>query len=78
MTTSISSEAQKKSWMLIRRSKFKVYLLIDIFEKIFCIMMTVKINYIKDAHNNGKNYFDTDIPKSFKIGPKTPKIWGEM
>ena len=51
--------------MEIRKSKFKVYLLIDIFEKIFCIMMTVKINYIKDAHNNGKNYFDTDIPKKF-------------
>ena len=40
--------------------------------------MTVKVNYIKDAHNNGKNNFDTDIPKSFKIGPKTPKIWENM
>ena len=28
--------------------------------------MTVKVNYIKDAHNNGKNYFDTD-QNSFKI-----------
>ena len=25
--------------------------------------MTVKVNYTKDAHNNGKNYFDTDILK---------------
>ena len=56
-----------KSYMALRSSRFKVYLLIDIIilEKIFCIMMTVKINYIKDAHNNGKNYFDTDIPKMF-------------
>ena len=35
MTTSISSEAQKiKSWMVIRTSRFKVYLLIDLLEKI--------------------------------------------
>ena len=27
------------------------------------MMTMVKVNYIKDAHNNGKNYFDTDIPK---------------
>ena len=36
MTTSISSEAQK-SWMGIRKSRFKVYLLksrIDLLEKI--------------------------------------------
>ena len=34
---------------------------------------------MKHAHNNGKNYFDTDIPKkSFEIGPKTPKIYREM
>ena len=28
--------------------------------------MKVKENYIKDAHNNVKNYFDTDIPKPAK------------
>ena len=34
--------------------------------------MTVKVNFIKDAQNNGRNYFVTDIP-SFKIRPKPPK-----
>ena len=73
MTTSISSEAQKiKSLMVICTSRFEVYLLIDLLEKIntkpcfICKMMTVKVNYIKDAHNNGKNYFDTDIPKCIR------------
>ena len=29
------------------------------------MMTMVKVNYIKDAHNNGENYFDPDIPKSW-------------
>lgn len=41
-------------------------------------MLSVKVTYIKDAHNYGKNYFDHDILKSFKTGPKIPKIWGKM
>ena len=32
----------------------------------FCIMMTVKVYYMKDAHNNGEKNFYTD-QKSFKI-----------
>ena len=56
--------------MGIHTSRVKAYLLksrIDLLEKknIFCIMMRVKVNYIKDAHNNVKNYFDNDIPKKF-------------
>ena len=27
------------------------------------MMTMVKVNYIKDAHNNGENYFYPDIPK---------------
>ena len=71
MTTSISSEAQKiKSQMVIRTSKSKVYLLIDLLEKIntkpyFILYNNDKVNNIKDAHNNRKNYFDNDIPKKF-------------
>jgi hypothetical protein len=41
-------------------------------------MLSVKVNYIKDAHNYGKNYFDHDFLKSFNTGPKIPKIWGKM
>ena len=69
MTTSISSEAQK-SWMGIRTSRFKVYLLksrIDLFEKINtkpCFILYH--DDIKDAHNSGKNYIDTDIQKKFE------------
>ena len=57
--------------MGIRTGRFKRFLLksrIDLLDKInmkpcYIYMMTmVKVNYIKDAHNNGKNYFDTDIP----------------
>ena len=40
------------------------------------MMTIVKINYIKDAHNNGKNYFDTDIPKKFKNWTKNTKDIG--
>ena len=39
--------------------------------------MTVKVNYIKDAHNNGKNYFDTDIPKKFENWIKINKDMGK-
>ena len=39
--------------------------------------MTVKVNYIKDAHNNGKNYFDTDIPKKFLNWTKNTKDMGK-
>ena len=58
----------------MRTSRFKGYLFksrINLLNKInmkpyFIFMMTmVKVNYIKDAHNNGKNYFDIDIPKKF-------------
>ena len=74
--------------MGIRTSRFKVYLLksrIDLLEKINMKPCFILYNddgqsklgrYIKDAHNNGKNYFDTGILKSFKIGPEIPKIWG--
>jgi hypothetical protein len=68
-----------------------VYLLIDLLEKIntkacFYLYNVVgqsklhkgKVNYIKDAHNYGKNYFDHDFLKSFNTGPKIPKIWGKM
>ena len=56
--------------MEIRKSRFKVYLLksrIDLLEKIntkpwfICMMTTVRVNYIKDAHNNEKNYFVTGL-----------------
>ena len=30
------------------------------------MMTMVKVNYKNDAHNNVKNYFDTDIPKKFE------------
>ena len=42
------------------------------------MMTMVKVNYIKDAHKNGKIYFDTDIPKKFENWIKKPKIWGNM
>ena len=38
---------------------------------------TVKVIYILDAQNNGKNYFDTVILKEFEIRPKISKIWGK-
>ncbi len=41
------------------------------------LMMTVEVNYIKDAHNNGKNHFDIS-PKKFLNWTKTSKIWGKM
>ena len=69
--------------MVICTSRFEVYLLIDLLEKIntkpcfICIMMTAKVNYIKDAHNNGKNYFDTDIQKSFTNWTKNTKDMGK-
>ena len=37
----------------------------------------VKVNYIKDAHNNEKNYFDTDIPKKFENWIKKQR-YGEI
>ena len=40
------------------------------------MMTMVKVNYIKDAHNNGKNYFDTDIPKKFENWIKIDKDMG--
>ena len=42
------------------------------------MMKMVKVNYILDAHNNGKKYFETVNAKKIKIGPKIPKIWGNM
>ena len=42
-----------------------------------CMMTTVKVNYIKDAHNNEKNYFDTDIPKKFENWTKNTKDMGK-
>ena len=36
-------------------------------------MTTVKVDYIKDSHNNKKNYFDTDIPKKFENWTKNTK-----
>ena len=41
------------------------------------MMTMVKVNYIKDAHNNGKNYFDTDIPKKFENWTKNTKYMGK-
>ena len=76
MTTSISSEAQKiKSWMVICTSRFELYLLIDLLEKIntkpcfICIMITVTM---------GKIILIMISQKSFKTGPKTLKKWGKM
>ena len=40
-------------------------------------MTTVKVNYIKDAHNNEKNYFDTDIPKKLESWTKNTKDMGK-
>ena len=40
-------------------------------------MATVKVNNIKDPHNNGKNYFDTDIPKKFENLTKSTKDMGK-
>ncbi len=40
--------------------------------------LKVKVNYILKAQSNGKKYFDTVIKKKFQIGPKTPKIMGNM
>ena len=57
--------------MEIRKSRFKVYLLksgIDLLEKINtkpCFILHEddgQSKLIKDAHNNWKNYFYTDIP----------------
>ena len=42
------------------------------------MMTIVKLNYIKDAPNNGKKYFDTNIPTLMKIGLKTLKILKNM
>ena len=41
------------------------------------MMTTVKVNYIKDAHNKEKNYFDTDIPKTFENWTKNTKDMGK-
>ena len=41
------------------------------------MMTTVKVDYIKDSHNNGKNYFDTDIPKKFENWTKNTKYMGK-
>ena len=37
------------------------------------MMTMVKVNYIKDAHNNEKKYFDTDIPIKFENSIKKNK-----
>ena len=39
--------------------------------------MMVKVDYIKDSHNNGKNYFDTDITKKFENWTKNTKDIGK-
>ena len=41
-------------------------------------MTTVKVNYIKDAHNNEKNYFDTDIPKKVLKLDQKHQRYGEI
>ena len=41
------------------------------------MMTTVKVNYILDAHNNGKIYFDTVIAKKFKNRTKNTKDMGK-
>ena len=41
------------------------------------MMTMVKVNYIKDAHKNGKIYFDTDIPKKFENWIKINKDMGK-
>ena len=41
------------------------------------MMTMVKVNYIKDAHKNGKIYFDTDIPKKFENWIKKNKNMGK-
>ena len=71
--------------MGIRTSRFKGYLLksrIDLLDTrnlvLFCMMTMVKVKYIKDAHNNVKIHFDTDIPKKFENWIKKTKIWGNM
>ena len=73
--------------MEIRTSRFKVYLLkstIDLLEKINtkpCFILyneEVKADYILDAHNNGKKYFDTVNAKKFLNWTKIPKIWRNM
>ena len=40
------------------------------------MMTTVKVNYIKDAHNNEKNYFDTGL-KVWKLDQKQQR-YGEI
>ena len=40
-------------------------------------MTTVRVDYIKDSHNNGKNYFYTDIPKKFENWTKNTKYMGK-
>ena len=41
------------------------------------MMMMVKVNYVKDVHNNEKNHFDTDIPKKFENWIKINKAMGK-
>ena len=41
------------------------------------MMTTVKVDYIKDSHNNRKNYFDTDMQKKFENGTKNTKYMGK-
>ncbi len=40
--------------------------------------MTVKVNYILDAQNNRKNYFETDIPIFFENLTKKHQRYGEI
>ena len=39
------------------------------------MMTTVKVDYIKDSHNNGKIYFDTE--KKFENWTKNTKYMGK-
>ena len=86
MTISISSEAQKL-WMGIPTSRKKEYSLksrIDLINWrkktqnliLFCMMTDIqmfKVNYILDAQNNRKNYYDTVILKKFENWTKNTK-----